>query len=170
MNRSEFEETFKKEHRTILDNIKQLTDDVKERNTVEVAESIDELNTLLGPHFRYEEETLYPSLKDQYGRIYVKRLYDSHEGTIHTIRKLKDMVENTHFDKNKALDLIYGWLLPHVSDCEGLSIMVDQIPDDAMDEIAKARRKAKEENLDLLTWADQVRRNPGFGTLSIFGA
>lgn len=168
MDRETFEELFKEEHRTILETIEQLTEKLRNSQNPNVESNIRKLNELLGPHFRYEEETLYPSLQDRYGRIYVKRLYDSHEGTIHTVRKLMDMVENTSMKTNEGLDLVYGWLLPHVSDCEGLSIMVDQIPEDAIDEIAEAREKAREEGLDLLTWADRKRERPEFGTLTIF--
>lgn len=168
MDIEEFGELFEEEHRTILKHIKGLIDRLREENAPDIKGDLQELNALLGPHFRYEEEALYPSLHDEYGRIYVKRLYDSHEGTIHTIRKLMTMTEESSLNQRDALDLIYGWLLPHVSDCEGLSIMVDQIPPEALDEIAQAREKARREGLDLLTWADEKRENPDFGTLSIY--
>lgn len=168
MDRTEFEDLFKKEHQSILEDTERLIERIRNGTNPDVEDEVNRLNDHLGPHFRYEEEALYPSLKDQYGRIYVKRLYDSHEGTIHTLRKINDMIQNNSLNQSKALELIYGWLLPHVSDCEGLSIMVDQIPPVAIEKIIQARERAKSENLDLLTWADQEREEPDFGTLTIY--
>lgn len=169
MNRKEFEEQFQDEHRTILEETEQLIEKLREGMNPDISKEVNQLNELLGPHFRYEEEALYPSLHDEYGRIYVKRLYDSHEGTIHTLRKLKKG-EDGSLNNSEALDAVYGWLLPHVSDCEGLSIMVGQIPEEDLDEIAEARERAHEVGLDLLTWADEVRENSGFGTLTIYNS
>ncbi|MFB6346883.1 MAG: hemerythrin domain-containing protein [bacterium] len=168
MDQTEFEELFKEEHQSILQDTERLIRRIENSTSPDIEDEIDTLNDHLGPHFRYEEEALYPSLEDQYGRIYVKRLYDSHEGTIYTLRKLREMVVNNSLNQSKALELIYGWLLPHVSDCEGLSIMVDQIPSVAIDEITRARERANSENLDLLTWADRERGEPDFGTLTIY--
>ncbi|MFB6357298.1 MAG: hemerythrin domain-containing protein [bacterium] len=164
----EFGELFEEEHRSILDQTKSLIERLRETQTPDISNEVDKLNELLGPHFRYEEEALYPSLKEEYGRVYVKRLYDSHEGTIHTVRKLKGMTEDNEVKTREALELIYGWLLPHVSDCEGLSIMVDQIPSDTLDNIVESRQRAHDEGLDLLTWADRRREKPDFGTLTIY--
>lgn len=169
MDREEFEEQFQDEHQTILTTVKELVEKLRNHAAPDISEEVDELNKLLGPHFRYEEEALYPSLREEYGRIYVKRLYDSHEGTIHTLRTLKEG-EDGSLNTNEALDAIYGWLLPHVSDCEGLSIMVGQIPGEDLDEIAEARERAHEEELDLLAWAEEVRENPDFGTLTILNS
>lgn len=168
MDKAEFEDLFHDEHRSILEDIEHLVERLDEETNPDIVDDVQQLNERLGPHFRYEEEALYPSLRDKYGRIYVKRLYDSHEGTIHTVRKLKQMSEEGTINNRKALDSIYGWIFPHVSDCEGLSIMVDQIPEEALDEIVKARERAYEDNLDLLTWANETREQPEFGTLTIF--
>lgn len=170
MNKEKFSQAFEDEHRRIMDTVETLTARLRDGNYSDIAEEVEELNELLGPHFRYEEEALYPSLKDQYGRVYVKRLYDSHEGTIHTIRKLMRMVDNSNINRTQALELVHGWVMPHVSDCEGLSIMVGQIPEEDLDRITEVRDEAWDEGLDLLTWADKHRSDPDFGTLSIYNS
>jgi len=55
--------------------------------------------------------------------------------------------------------LIRG-LLPHVSDCEGLSIMVERLPEEKVDTVLEARDRARQEDLNLLEWADSVRERP----------
>jgi hypothetical protein len=51
-------------------------------------------------------------------------------------------------------------ILPHVSDCEGLTIMVELFPDSALEAVLDARARAREAGLDLLTWAGEVRTRP----------
>ena len=51
-------------------------------------------------------------------------------------------------------------ILPHVSDCEGLTIMVELFPGPAVESVLDARERAREEGLDLLTWARDVRTRP----------
>jgi hypothetical protein len=49
-------------------------------------------------------------------------------------------------------------VLPHVSDCDGLSIMVERLPEQEVQGVFCAR--AREVNLNLLEWVDQVRGRP----------
>lgn len=51
-------------------------------------------------------------------------------------------------------------LLPHVSDCEGFSILVERLPERDVSRILAARHRAWSERLDLLRWADEVRTRP----------
>lgn len=52
--------------------------------------------------------------------------------------------------------------MPHVSDCDGLSIMVERLPTEKVQSILDARDHSLRAGLDLLQWAKQVRtRLPG---------
>jgi hypothetical protein len=51
-------------------------------------------------------------------------------------------------------------VLPHVSDCEGLSIMVEVLPETVVQEIVEARERARKDDLDLVDWATEVRKRP----------
>ena len=48
-------------------------------------------------------------------------------------------------------------ILPHVSDCDGLSIMVERLPAETITDVFAVRERARETGLDLLTWAGTVR-------------
>lgn len=48
-------------------------------------------------------------------------------------------------------------ILPHVSDCDGLTIMAETLPDEVSDRILLARKSALDAELDLLTWAGTAR-------------
>jgi hypothetical protein len=47
--------------------------------------------------------------------------------------------------------------LPHVSDCDGLSIMVERLSEEKIRSILDARDRALQAGLDLLSWANEVR-------------
>jgi hypothetical protein len=42
---------------------------------------------LTGPHFRYEEEVLYPGLVEIFGGKYIGSLFTAHDGAIGVARK-----------------------------------------------------------------------------------
>ena len=48
-------------------------------------------------------------------------------------------------------------MLPHVSDCEGLTIMVEKLHEDDIEEIYSSMKRARAGNLSLLLWAEKSR-------------
>ena len=44
--------------------------------------------------------------------------------------------------------------------CDGLSIMVERLPESQVEEIFAARDGSRDANLDLLTWAAMIRPRP----------
>lgn len=51
-------------------------------------------------------------------------------------------------------------ILPHVSDCEGLSIMVERLGDEKVRSVLNARRRARDANPNPLEWAEKTRGRP----------
>jgi len=51
-------------------------------------------------------------------------------------------------------------ILPHVSDCEGLSIMAETLPARQLQEILDRRDACNRDGLDLLQWATRLRKRP----------
>jgi len=47
--------------------------------------------------------------------------------------------------------------MPHVSDCDGLAIMVETMAEDEVEAILTARQAALSENMSLLDWAASTR-------------
>jgi hypothetical protein len=48
-------------------------------------------------------------------------------------------------------------ILPHVSDCEGLSIMVEKLDDEIVDSICNSMEDARKANLPLIKWSETSR-------------
>ena len=85
-----------------------------------------------------------------------------HDKAIIAALRLEKLAVKKPFDASdtkQAVHLVRG-ILPHVSDCEGLSIMVEVLPESISENILKTRERAHKDNFDLITWAIEVRKRP----------
>jgi hypothetical protein len=155
-----FATVFREEHRTVRDLLLGLIDAAGERDVAGFRERLAAIAAATGPHFRYEEEALYPALVPFFGGEYVDQLLADHDRAITAARRLAELAAQEALaedDAAEAVRLARG-VLPHVSDCEGLSIMVELFADADVEPLLRARESALGEPLDLLTWASEVRK------------
>lgn len=153
---------FRDEHRAVRDALLTLADAFKERSPGSARECLARIAMLTGPHFRYEEEAMYPALLPIFGRKYIEKLFQDHDAAIRSADRLVALANRETWSDSEveeSVDLVRG-ILPHVSDCDGLSIMVERLPDDGVRGILDARDRCKAQGLDLLRWAKEVRRPP----------
>lgn len=111
---------------------------------------------------RYEEESLYPALVKVFDDTYIESLLNDHDRVISGAKRLVELAgkeERSDEEVAEATDLIRK-ILPHVSDCDGLSIMVEVLPAGNISQIFESRSDALDEGLALFDWADQTRRRP----------
>lgn len=156
-----FSETFREEHRAVRDAVFDLIDAFGARDREAAAALVERIAVLTGPHFRYEEESLYPALVKIFGPTYVDALIDDHDGAIAGARRLVELVSAPiGEDESEEGARIARSLLPHVSDCDGLSLMVERLPDEDVRAVFDTRSRTLAADLDLLTWADNVRHRP----------
>jgi hypothetical protein len=157
-----FAAVFREEHRVVRDLLLDLVDACESGNSVRARKVLTEVARITGPHFRYEEETLYPALVPVFGAEYIEKLLGDHDFAIASARRLVELTDGhglSEEEQTRAVRLTRG-ILPHVSDCEGLTIMVELFPGPAVESVLDARERAREEGLDLLTWARDVRTRP----------
>jgi hypothetical protein len=158
----EFAKLFREEHRQIRDTLLDLLRAFQARDRARVQEGLKACAGYTGPHFRYEEESLYPALIEVFGEEYVNQLYRAHDGAIGAACRLIELAEKadlTEADIAEARRLILG-ILPHVSDCEGLSIMVEILPEEKVRGMLDTRDRALREGLDLIQWSTRARGRP----------
>ncbi|MFN8222075.1 MAG: hemerythrin domain-containing protein [Gaiellales bacterium] len=158
----EFSTVFRAEHRAVRDALLGLITAFEARDLDRVRVLLGHTAELTGPHFRYEEETLYPSLVSVFGKAYIDHLFEEHDGAIERAAALVALAGREHLeetDVEHAVQLVRE-ILPHVSDCDGLSVMVEVLPDTEVEAIFAARERSGAEGLDLLTWAQGVRGRP----------
>lgn len=155
----EFTDIFRAEHRQVRDRLLELISAFERRDPTKAAALLDTIAQLTGPHFRYEEEALYPALTDIFGLDYIEKLLADHDQAIANARRLVQLAQQdalTDTDAAEATALARA-ILPHVSDCDGLSIMVEVIPDESVRSVLIARDHARLDDLDLLAWSSTVR-------------
>ncbi|KAB8180933.1 hemerythrin domain-containing protein [Microbispora catharanthi] len=154
-----FRETFRDEHREVRNLLFALVDAFTAHDVTTARHIVSAIAEATGPHFRYEEESMYPRLVPIFGEEYVRKLVADHDGAIRNVRELAQLTDHGQIDQAQAergIELTRQ-ILPHVSDCDGLSIMVETLPQDDVLDILAIREAALEKNLDLLTWAGTVR-------------
>lgn len=163
---NQFAQVFRNEHRAIRNALFGLIKAFETKSPTGIGSSLTTVATLTGPHFRYEEEALYPSLVGIFGEHYIGKLLSDHDYAIRTAKKISALAGSdtlTNKQVREAVGLIRS-ILPHVSDCEGLSIMTETLPSGKLVAVLKARERAALQGLDLLTWASEVRDRSAFGT------
>lgn len=150
---------FRNEHRIIRDLLLDLITSFLERDMPKAGKLLGELNVISGPHFMYEEEALYPSLLVFFGEHYINKLMTDHDLAIARAGKLKSLIEKENHSEEdylECLNLVRA-ILPHVSDCEGLTIMVEKLSEPKIDLINQAMNSAHSRNVPLLEWAVNSR-------------
>ncbi|MDE2167449.1 MAG: hemerythrin domain-containing protein [Alphaproteobacteria bacterium] len=156
---NQFAQSFRSEHRAIRDALFGLAQAFEKKSSTDIDTSLNTVASLTGPHFRYEEEALYPSLIGIFGEHYIGKLFSDHDRAIGAAKRISALAGSNHQTNeqvSEAVSLIRG-ILPHVSDCEGLSIMTETLPSSELAAILKARERALQQGLDLLTWSSEIR-------------
>lgn len=153
---------FTDEHRQVRDTLMELVEAVKEDDVETAREKLAKIDELSGPHFRYEEETLYPALVEYFGEGQVIDLVEEHDEAIWTARELDELLQGDTVPEDGRNSIVetVSPLLVHVSDCEGLTIYMEEMSDKTLDKVAESRERALEQNASLTQYAEEIRRSP----------
>jgi hypothetical protein len=159
VNLEQFFIEFRNEHREIRDLILDMITAFLKKDLQAASKLLGKLNVLAGPHFRFEEEALYPSLIPILGEQYINKLYTDHDLAIARAGKLVKLLGKENFLEEEFIEGInlLRALLPHVSDCEGLTIMVEKLDKSKIDHIIETMEEARSKNVNLLNWANSDR-------------
>lgn len=158
----QFTRVFRGEHRQLRDTFLDIMDAFEKRDGNALGPLIRQALVCAGPHCRYEEDTLYPALYQFFEPDYIEILLIDHDWMIGAMNKLNALSNQGQFtddDIRLAVHLVRS-MLPHISDCDGLSIMVERLPLSVVRSILDARTRSLSEELDLLQWAEQIRQRP----------
>ncbi|MBI2917875.1 MAG: hemerythrin domain-containing protein [Chloroflexi bacterium] len=149
---------FREDHRKVRDGLLALASAAETGDLPQARKSLGEIDALTGPHFRYEEEALYPALKEYLGE-YVDRLVEEHDGAIGTARTAAGLLAKPSLtrDEGKAAASAARALLVHVSNCDGLNILAERFSQQKLDQLAQQFEKARQANVPLLQWAGTIR-------------
>jgi len=149
---------FRQDHRKVRDLLIDLAGSIEKGQTEKARKVLGEIDILVGPHFRYEEEALYPAMKQFLGE-YVDSLLDEHDGAINTAKTAASLLAKPSMSPEEAKEAAKAAraLLVHVSNCDGLNILAERLPSEALDKLARQYEEARKAGLPLLKWAETVR-------------
>ncbi len=149
---------FRDDHRKVRDGILDITDALREKNVKKAREILGQLNVLVGPHFRYEEEHLYPALRALLGE-YVDQLLSEHNNVIDTAKVCASLLSKDTLTDKESQDASNAamQILIHVSNCDGLAILSERFSPKEMDQLADSYADARQKGVPLLEWADTIR-------------
>ena len=155
----EFTAAFRAEHRQIRDILLELMNAFQNRDKPRIQRLLEQLARDAGPHFRYEEEALYPAVAQIMGRNYVEELLWDHDYALAASARLAVLACQQQLSQQEVLEAIAALrsMLLHTSRCDGLAIVAEQLPDEKIRSIISAHARAVEAGLPLVKWAAEVR-------------
>lgn len=150
---------FRNDHRKVRDGLLDIIDALQSNDVVKARDILGNIDTLVGPHFRYEEETLYPTLKVFLGE-YVDELIKEHDGVIETARSCAELLQKDSLSEDEANQAAHAAraLLVHVSNCDGLAILSERLKPEELDDLSEKFAAAREAGVSLLDWAKKIRK------------
>lgn len=151
---------FREDHRKVRDGILEITEALGRRDMKKAKEVISRLNILVGPHFRYEEEHLYPALRRFLGE-YVDQLHKEHDDVIGTAKACVDLLSKKNPTEREAEEARKAAmaLLIHVSNCDGLAILAERLPEKELQDLGDRLDESRRAGVPLLEWAEKIRKH-----------
>lgn len=152
-------EVFREDHRQVRDGLLDMIEALNNKDVNRSREILSRLDELVGPHFRFEEEALYPTLRVFLGE-YVDQLLDEHDGVIETARTCAELLQKDSLTDEEAKEAAAAAraLLVHVSNCDGLAILSERLGSDELNKLADAFESARKAGVPLLKWAEEIRK------------
>lgn len=150
---------FREDHRKVRDGLLDLIEALQKRDVVKAREILGNINTLVGPHFRYEEDALYETLRQFLGE-YVDQLLKEHDKVIDTAKGAAQLLSKDSLTEKEASDAIRATrsLLVHVSNCDGLAILSERLSKERLEHLAEVFMNTREAGVPLLEWAEKIRK------------
>lgn len=151
---------IREDHKKVRDTLLNLIDAIRRLDTTKAFELLIILDKLGGPHFRFEEESMYPLMKRFYGEEYYNRLLEEHDRVIRAARGIVEMLGKGAITPEEAQALIstvQNEIMPHPITCSGLEIFMERLSQDELDKIAASMVPAREAAVPLVEWAETIR-------------
>ncbi len=149
---------FREDHRKVRDDVLELSEALGKKDVVKAREILGRLDSLTGPHFRYEEETLYPAMREFLGE-YVDQLIKEHTDIVNTARACAGLLCKDELTDEEAVEAEKAAraLLIHVSNCDGLAILSERFTEEQLGALGDKFWEARQKDISLLEWAEKIR-------------
>jgi hypothetical protein len=148
------------DHKVVRDTLLEMVDTIRKKDVTKAFELLIKLDKLGGPHFRAEEETMYPAMKRFYGDDYYERLLSEHDSVINAAKKIAETLGKgslTDEDVEWLVKIVQNEIMPHPITCSGLEILMERLSSDELKSIALNLAASRKADVPLLEWADSIR-------------
>ncbi|MCL4436624.1 MAG: hemerythrin domain-containing protein [Thaumarchaeota archaeon] len=148
------------DHKIVRDTLLEMVDTIKKKDVTKAFELLINLDKIGGPHFRAEEETMYPELKKFFGDQYYEKLLTEHDSVINAAKKVAETLGKgslTDKDVQQLIKIIQNEIMPHPITCSGLEILMERLSPAELKTISKSLVSARKADVPLLEWADSIR-------------
>lgn len=142
---------FEADHRAVLDGLLAIQAAVLKGDLPAARKVLGELNEMVGPHFKFEDEYLYPVLRRFLGNR-VDQLYQEHDAAVEGAQALATLFEKdvlTPEERERAVGTLPTFF-GHVANCDGLRLLAERLDPEEQDQLADKFEATKKERL-LLT-------------------
>src|SRR4030067_1177156 len=95
---------FREDHRKVRDSLLNLASAAEARDVAKARDILGQIDTMVGPHFRYEEEILYQALREFLGD-YVDSLIKEHDGAIETARTAARILSQSSLSQEEGKEV-----------------------------------------------------------------
>lgn len=159
MSKTNFIKEFREDHRKVRDSLIEIGNALEKPDVAKARQILGKLDTLVGPHFRFEEEDLYPTLRQFLGE-YVDQLLIEHDDVIKKAKTLADLLSRDRISKKEGLETKKAArsLLVHVSNCDGLALLSERLSDEELGKLSQKFLATREARVPLLKWAEKIRK------------
>ncbi len=149
---------FREDHRKVRDDVIALSEALRNKDVKKAREILGRLDNLTGPHFRYEEETLYPAMREFLGE-YVDQLIKEHTDIVNTAKACASLLSKDELTDDEAVEAEKAAkaLLIHVSNCDGLAILSERFTEEQLGALGDKFWEARQQDISLLEWAEKIR-------------
>lgn len=149
---------FREDHRKVRDTVLELASAAENGDLEKARQLLATLDAITGPHFRYEEEHLYPKLREFLGE-YVDQLVCEHDGAIETAKTAAALLSRPALTQEEAITAARAAraLLIHVSNCDGLNILTERLTKEQLEQLADYFQEARDAGVPLIKWSETIR-------------
>jgi len=154
MSYNRFLEAFKEEHKVILNDLLSLRSAINNNDNIKAGELVEKLDEIMGPHFKVEEEALYPMLGEYFGDENISRLLREHDIATKAMNEFKEHIADDSYIKEHAPETLKKLqeFFMHVTSCDGLSIIIEKFSDSQKQELDSELDKVWENPEPLTKW------------------
>jgi hemerythrin len=151
---------FRSEHAKVRDALLDLIEAINMRDAPKALEILSQLNVMVGPHFRWEEESLYPVMERFFGRQYLEYLLGVHDRIVKRARELLEILSGGEIKTEQVENLssiVRNEIIPHPIECDGIALFAEKLSEEEVEKLRNDFERTHKEGVPLLEWAEKIK-------------